>query len=87
MYPIVNAFWELLKGNITYEDKTIPIVKRLKSKDKTPCITLDIASDMQINRDYRTDKTQRIVLEHPFLLFQAGNGKLLLYDYRSFPGF
>ena len=64
MYPIVNAFWELLKGNIIYEDKTIPIVKRLKSKDKTPCITLDIASDMQINRDYRTDKTQRIVLEH-----------------------
>ena len=64
MYPIVNAFWELLKGNITYKDKTIPIVKRLKSKDKTPCITLDIASDMQINRDYRTDKTQRIVLEH-----------------------
>ena len=68
MYPIVNAFWELLKGNITYEDKTIPIVKRLKSKDKTPCITLDIASDMQINRDYQWDAiklNQRLREEYP----------------------
>lgn len=64
MYPMVNAFWEILKGNITYNDKNIPIVKRLKSRDKTPCITIDQASDMQVKRDYRTDATQRIVLEH-----------------------
>lgn len=42
MYPIVNAFWELLKGNITYKDKTIPIVKRLKSKDKTLALLLTL---------------------------------------------
>ena len=64
MYPMVNAFWEILKGNIIYDDKPVPIVKRLKSRDKTPCITIDQASDMQVNRDYRTDSTQRIVLEH-----------------------
>lgn len=64
MYPMVNAFWEILKGNIIYNDKNIPIVKRLKSRDKTPCITIDQASDMQVKRDYRTDATQRIVLEH-----------------------
>ena len=60
---MVKAFWELLHGNIIYNDKKIPILKRLKSKDKTPCITIDLASDMQLKRDYRTDETQRIVLE------------------------
>lgn len=64
MYPMVEAFLDILKGNIIYNDKPVPILKRLKSKDKTPCITIDLASDMQINRDYRTDKTQRIVLEN-----------------------
>ena len=64
MYPMVNAFWEILKGNIIYNDKPIPIVKRLKSRDKTPCITIEQASDMQLKRDYRTDSTQRIVLEN-----------------------
>ena len=39
-------------------------MKRLKSRDKTPCITIDQASDMQVKRDYRTDSTQRIILEH-----------------------
>lgn len=63
MYPMVEAFLELLKGRITYNGKNIPILKRLKSRDKTPCITIDLASDMQTNRDYRTDSTQRIVLE------------------------
>lgn len=64
MYPMVKAFWEILKGNIIYNDNPIPIVKRLKSRDKTPCITIDQASDMQVKRDYRTDSTQRIILEH-----------------------
>lgn len=64
MDPMVKAFWEILKGNIIYADKPIPIVKRLKSRDKTPCITIEQASDMEVNRDYQTDSTQRIVLEN-----------------------
>lgn len=64
MYPMVKAFWEILKGKIIYDDKPVPIVKRLKSRDKTPCITIEQASDMQVDRDYRTDSSQRIVFEN-----------------------
>ena len=80
MYPIVNAFWELLKGNITYEDKTIPIVKRLKSKDKTPCITLDIASDMQIIGQIKLKELYlNIVLKYGLIYGVTQKKKDILY--------
>lgn len=64
MYPMVNAFYQILKGRIKINDEKIKVIHRLKSRDQTPCITIEQAAEIQMKRDYRTDATQRVVIEN-----------------------
>lgn len=64
MYPIVNAFYQILKGRIKIDDEPVTVVHRLKRRDQTPCLTIEQAAEIQMKRDYRTDETQRIIFEN-----------------------
>lgn len=64
MYPMVNAFYQILKGRIKINDEKIKVIHRLKSRDQTPCITIEQAAEVQLERDYRTDATQRLIFEN-----------------------
>ena len=64
MYPMVNAFYQILKGRIKINEQPVKVVHRLKSRDQTPCLTIEQAAEIQLKRDYRTDNTQRLIFEN-----------------------
>ena len=46
-----KAVWDLLNGNVKLDDvDVISLVRRLTSEDETPCITIQQAAEVQLNR-------------------------------------
>lgn len=52
MFPMERAILNLLKGHIFLNTSSIPVVRRLKPIDETPCITIQQAAEVQLSRKY-----------------------------------
>ena len=53
LFPMEKAGWDLLNGYIKFNDvDVISLVRRLTSQDETPCITIQQAAEVQLNRDF-----------------------------------
>lgn len=52
MFPMERAILNLLKGYIFLDTINIPVVRRLKPVDETPCITIQQAAEVQLSRRY-----------------------------------
>ena len=52
MFPLEKAFWKLLNHNITYNGSTIPLIRKLRQADKTPCIQIKQADEYLVRKDY-----------------------------------
>lgn len=51
MFPMEKAVWDLLNGNIKFNEvDVISLVRRLTSEDETPCITIQQAAEVQLDR-------------------------------------
>lgn len=52
VFPIEKAVWDLLNGYIKLNDvDVISLVRRLTPEDETPCITIQQAAEVQLNRE------------------------------------
>ncbi|WP_458454182.1 hypothetical protein [Methanobrevibacter sp.] len=61
MFPMEKAVWDLLNGNIKFNDNNvISLVRRLTSEDETPCITIRQAAEVQLAREIIPSKTEVI---------------------------
>lgn len=61
MYPMEKALLNLLKGYIFLDNTTIPIIRRLKPIDKTPCITIQQAAEVQLSRRYLNKNDSQLI--------------------------
>lgn len=52
MFHIEKAFWTLLHNQITYNDSIIPIIRKLRQIDKTPCIIIQQADEYCTKKQY-----------------------------------
>lgn len=65
MFPMEKAVWDLLNGNIFYNDsQVISLVRRLTSDDETPCITIQQAAEVQISGKQIPGQSEIIQLEN-----------------------
>ena len=57
-----KAVWDLLNGNVKLDDvDVISLVRRLTSEDETPCITIQQAAEVQLNRQVMPGKHEVIM--------------------------
>ena len=57
-----KAVWNLLNGNVKLDDvDVISLVRRLTSEDETPCITIQQAAEVELNREVMHCKHEVIV--------------------------
>lgn len=57
-----KAVWDLLNGNVKLDDfDVISLVRRLTSEDETPCITIQQAAEVQLNRQVMHGKHEVIM--------------------------
>lgn len=57
-----KAVWNLLNGNVKLDDvEVISLVRRLTSEDETPCITIQQAAEVELNREVMHCKHEVIV--------------------------
>ena len=62
MFPTEKAVWDLLNGNVKLDDvDVISLVRRLTSEDETPCITIQQAAEVQLNRQVMPGKHEVIM--------------------------
>ena len=62
MVPTEKAVWDLLNGNVKLDDvDVISLVRRLTSEDETPCITIQQAAEVQLNRQVMPGKHEVIM--------------------------
>lgn len=61
MYPMERAILNLLKGEISFDSMNIPIVRRLKPIDQTPCITIQQAAETQLSRRYLSKNDSQLI--------------------------
>ena len=53
MIKPIQAILYILRGNITLDGKTVPVIKRNYPLDKTPCVNIDdSASVVTLNNGY-----------------------------------
>ena len=65
MFPTEKAVWDLLNGNVKLDDvDVISLVRRLTPEDETPCITIQQAAEVQLNREV-------IHCKHEFILTRS----------------
>lgn len=64
MFPMEKAVLTLLKDYVFIDEKKVPIVRRLKPIDETPCITIQQAAEVQLSRKYINGDTQKIALKN-----------------------
>ena len=57
-----KAVWDLLNGKVKLDDfDVISLVRRLTSEDETPCITIQQAAEVQLNRQVMPGKHEVIM--------------------------
>ena len=57
-----KAVWNLLNGNVKLDDvDVISLVRRLTPEDETPCITIQQAAEVELNREVMHCKHEVIV--------------------------
>lgn len=55
----IQAILHILRGNVTHDGKTVPVIKRNYPLDKTPCINIDdSASTVTLNKRIYNKKNQ-----------------------------
>lgn len=65
MVPMEKAVWNLLNGNIKFNgDDVISLVRRLTSEDETPCITIQQAAEVQLDRQVMHCKHEIIITKN-----------------------
>ena len=61
MFPMEKAVWDLLNNHIFIgNERIVSLVRRLTSTDETPCITIQQASEVQLNREIIPGKSEII---------------------------
>lgn len=65
MFPMEKAVWDLLNGNVKFNDNDVlSLVRRLTSEDETPCITIQQAAEVQLDRQIEHCKHEVIITEN-----------------------